>query len=77
MVSTDPQDQQGKHWIALWTHDNVCKILDSYALPLEEYKTTDPIIQCLHRYYKYQVHSGKTHYNPSLIKVAAITPLCF
>ena len=31
-----------------------------YALPLQEYKTTDPLIEWLHRHYKYQVHSGKT-----------------
>ena len=36
VVNTDPHDQPGKHWIALWTQDNVCEILDSYALPLEE-----------------------------------------
>ena len=60
IVNTDPHDKPGKHWIALWTHDNVCEILDSYALPLQEYKTTDPLIEWLDRHYKYQVHSGKT-----------------
>ena len=29
-------------------------------LNLEEYKTTDPLIEWLHRHYKYQVHSGKS-----------------
>ena len=38
----------------------MCKILDSYALTLQDYKTTDPLIEWLHRHYKYQVHSGKT-----------------
>ena len=60
IVNTDPRDKPGKHWIALWTHDNVCEILHSYALPLQEYKTTDPLIEWLDRHYKYQVHSGKT-----------------
>ena len=23
IVNTDPQDEPGKHWIALWTQDNV------------------------------------------------------
>ena len=49
IVNTDPRDKPGKHWIALWTHDNVCEILDSYALPLQEYKTTDPLIKWLDR----------------------------
>ena len=26
IVNTDPRDQPGKHWIALWTHDNVCEL---------------------------------------------------
>ena len=60
IVNTDPRDKPRKHWIALWTHDNVCEILDSYALPLQEYKTTDPLIDWLDRHYEYQVHSGKT-----------------
>ena len=50
----------GKHWIALWTQDNVCEILDSFALPLQEYKTTDPLIEWLERHYKVQVYSQKT-----------------
>ena len=59
IVNTDPHDQPGKHWVALWTHYNVCELLDSYALPLEQYKTTDPLIEWLHRHYKYQVHSDQ------------------
>lgn len=60
IVNTDPHNKPGKHWIALWTQDNVCEVLDSYALPLEEYKTTGPMIEWLDRHYKFQVHSGKT-----------------
>ena len=33
IVNTYPHDKPGKHWIALWTQENVCKVLDSYALP--------------------------------------------
>ena len=40
IVNTDPYDRPGKHWIALWTHDNVCEILDSYGLSLDVYGTT-------------------------------------
>ena len=45
IVSTDPHDQPGRHWIALWgTLENVCEIFDSYALPLQVYGTTQPLI---------------------------------
>ena len=60
IVNMNPHDKPGKHWIALWTQDNVCEILDSYALPLQEYKTTDPLIEWLERHYKVQVYSQKT-----------------
>ena len=35
IVNTDPHDQPGQHWLAVWTDHNVCEVLDSYALPLE------------------------------------------
>ena len=38
----------------------MCEILDSYALPLQDYNTTEPLIEWLYRHYKYQVTSGKT-----------------
>ena len=38
----------------------MCEISGSYALPLEEYKTTDPLNEWLHRHYKYQVNSRKS-----------------
>ena len=41
IVNTDPHAQPGKHWIELWTQDNVCVILDSCALPLQDYKNTE------------------------------------
>ena len=60
IVNTDPHDKPGKHWIALWTEDNVCEILDSNVLPLQEYKATDPLTEWLERHYKVQVYSQKT-----------------
>ena len=60
IVNTDPHDEPGRHWIALWTQENVCEILDSYAMPLEVYHTTEPLIEWLNCHYKYQVASGKT-----------------
>ena len=38
----------------------MCEILDSCALPLQEHKTTDPLIDWLERHYKVQVYSQKT-----------------
>ena len=35
IVNTDPAGQPGQHWIALWTQDRVCEVMDSYGLPLE------------------------------------------
>ena len=57
IVNTDPHDKPGKLWIALWTQDNVCEILDGNVIPLQEYKTTDPLIEWLERHYKVQVYS--------------------
>ena len=37
-MNTDPHDQPGQHWLALWTYQNVCEVMDSYALPLERYE---------------------------------------
>ena len=37
IVNTDPHDQPGQHWLAVWTDGNVCEILDSYALPMDTY----------------------------------------
>ena len=38
IVNTDEKRQPGKHWIALWTRDNVCEVMDSYGLPVEIYE---------------------------------------
>jgi len=29
IVNTDPHDQPGQHWLAVWTDQNVCEVLDS------------------------------------------------
>jgi hypothetical protein len=60
IVNTDPQGQPGRHWIALWTHDNVCEVLDSYAIPLETYRTTQPLQAWLDRHWKYVVSNGQS-----------------
>jgi len=54
IVNTDPAGQPGEHWIALWTHDGVCEIFDSYAVPLEVYgdKTTDHLFKWFAKWWK-------------------------
>ena len=51
IVNTDPAGEPGRHWIALWTKNGECEILDSYALPLETYQTTGLLIAWLHRHW--------------------------
>lgn len=58
IVNTDPHDEPGTHWIALWIRGNVCEILDSYALPLKTYVTADPLQEWLDRHFKYLVSNG-------------------
>ena len=60
IVNTDPHDEPGKHWIAIWTEGNVSEVMDSYGLPLEVYGTTGPIAEWLHRHFKYQLHNGQS-----------------
>lgn len=38
IVNTDPAEEPGEHWLALWTRNRVCEVLDSYGLPLSSYK---------------------------------------
>jgi len=57
-VNTDPHDEPGTHWIALWTRGNVCEILDSYALPWKAYFTSEPLQEWLDRHFKYLVSNG-------------------
>ena len=51
IVNTDPHGQPGRHWLALWTQDGACEILDSYALPLETYQTTGPLLTWLQKHW--------------------------
>ena len=60
IVNTDPEGQPGQHWIALWTENNVCEVMDSYGLPLEWYKTTQPMIDWINKHWKHEVHNGTT-----------------
>lgn len=60
IVNTDPHDEPGKHWIALWTEGNVCEIMNSYALSLDVYGTAAPLQEWMDRQFKYQMRSGKS-----------------
>lgn len=51
IVNTDPHDQPGRHWLAVWTNEeNECELMDSYALPLETYGSV-PLEQWLHQHW--------------------------
>ena len=60
IVNTDPQGHPGRHWIALWTYNGVCEIMDSYTLPLDSYLTTLPLQAWLGRHWKYVVRNGQS-----------------
>jgi len=59
-VNTDPRDQPGQHWLALWTDQNVCEVLDSYALPFERYEQATPLREWIVKHWKYVVTNGKS-----------------
>jgi len=60
IVNTDPHDQPGQHWIALWTQNNVCEVMDSYALPLDVYHQATPLKQWVMKHCKYVVTNGSS-----------------
>ena len=60
IVTTDPHDQPGQHWLAVWTDGNVCEVLDSYALPLETYVQGAPLRAWIVQHWKYVVTNGKS-----------------
>ena len=61
IVNTDKKGQPGKHWIALWTRDNLCKVMDSYALPINVYGAK-PLEDWL-KQWKYVVSNGQSLQN--------------
>ena len=60
IVNTDREGQPGRHWLALWTCDNECEILDSYALPLETYETTGPLQTWLNKHWKTVIQNSQS-----------------
>ena len=56
ILNTDPHGRPGRHWLALWTHSgHVCEVVDSYALPLECYETTEPLQDWLKSHWTYDL----------------------
>ena len=53
IVNTDPHDQPGQHWLAVWTEGNVCEVLDSYALPMDTYVQAAPFQDWIVQHWKY------------------------
>ena len=39
IVNTDPHHRPGRQWIALWTKEGVCQVMDSFGLPLATHGT--------------------------------------
>ena len=60
IVNTDREGQPGRHWLALWTCDDECEILDSYPLPLKTYLTTGPLQTWLDRHWKNVIQNSQS-----------------
>ena len=60
IVNTDPHDKPGRHWIALWTSGQTCEVMDSYALPLSVYDTTELLRDWLEKHWKYVVMNTRS-----------------
>ena len=75
IVNTDPHDEPGQHWLAVWTDGNVCEVLDSYALPMETYVQATPLRDWIVKHWKYVVTNGKSLQAISS-KSCAITRCC-
>lgn len=51
IVNTDPHDEPGMHWVALWTDNDECEMFDSFSLPLIAYELAEPLKQWIERHY--------------------------
>ena len=56
--NTDPANQPGEHWLAIWTHHTSCEVFDSYGLPLSTYK--NPTLQAWFSQWKEIISSDQT-----------------
>ena len=60
IVNTDPHDQPGQHWLAVWTDQNGVKCWTVMRCPLERYEQATPLRDWLVRHWKYLVTNGKS-----------------
>ena len=58
IVNTDAVGEPGEHWLAIWTKNNVCEVMDSYGLPLATY--TNPDLQRWFKQWKNVVQNQDT-----------------
>ena len=50
IVNIDTHDKPGSHWVAMWTHDGGCTVMDSFAIPLAMYKPHDLLDWLTHHF---------------------------
>lgn len=60
IVNTDPRNKPGKHWLGIWTQDNQYEVMDSYALPLDVYETTQPLQDWLNTNWKHVIFNEQS-----------------
>ena len=60
IVNTDPHDKPGKHWLGIWTSGVICEVMDSYALPLDVYQTTQPLQDWLNTNWKHVIFNEQS-----------------
>ena len=58
IVNTDPAGEPGQHWLAIWTHNRMCEVFDSYGLPLSSYK--NPTLQAWFKQWREVMTSHQT-----------------
>ena len=44
VVNTNPAGKPGQHWIGVWTENDTCELLSSYALHLSTYEFITPFL---------------------------------
>ena len=52
IVNIDTHDQPGSHWVALWTNDGYCTVMDSFGIPLPMYKPHDLFDWLTHHFFE-------------------------
>lgn len=53
IVNTDPHDKPGTHWLAIWTEENYCEMMDSFALSFDIHPESMPLQQWIQRHFEF------------------------